>query len=1133
MFRDGLGEHELLDGVKKMKESMIYTQELHEWTCYTYHLKTPHNEKALRLGIKNFFENIAQTMLFCNELRTIEIDNNGELISIERQPTVSLDDNIFKTKFIMKGEKEESREFIHTALQKHDEQLSKRFKTDRNIRLKLAIEVDSDMNLIDNEVSPSHFCVLPLVGSEKHIMPIYLNSPDFEPDSERESLILKGEDILADRDVISEGGINRLILKESRFLFEKLVSFLSREKYKNLFLLTKGLKKAPNFDKNFNKDWFNKEIIAPYQNVIKSYPVVETKNGYAKLFKEDNTPNILIPSDPSDDIRRLIYELTEELFPEQIPLAKVTNEWAKLAWNECGLYRIKDLCEFISKNGNVKEIPIDYDNIYEWMDKFIAFIKETDESLLSEYNLLPNMNGDLISLSNEKVAEGVDLTEYMIDCLRDLGEDIKPILINSKITSISIPLKINSKSVADKIDERVNAILKSEHEAEEKLSSLLPIIKTLPNSEVSYTPEFIDKQKKINNLVNVFYPSLNTSTITNNDIPTKAWNDLHSWLIELLMKKVEKLISVNSLPSQIENKLSFINDFIGFVSEYIKEGELDNIAIIPNQNLKFCYKSSLSRDIDIPDEIKTPQAEVFGLHLKKSLLHNQISSIPIPKEVTINTVVPLIDELFEKSSFGDKDDLDFAIYLCHLLPSLSSELLYNSQTKLLDIVQKYFYNRSKSFTQTLINCSTESLWNKANKKLNYYLIKHLEENKSISELQSYLSASGTDYDFGDTIIFLNSVYDYLNMSNSTVTGSIVPNQKGDFCSLDGDFYKDESIPEILKDILTLLNPRKNFRNILAESSLTENAFPKHSRKAEDICKVIDSEIDDQYSASINWENESFIQAVEKLMINWFPENKTVFRNYFPKINRKKDTIEMNILWSLEDRQRMQRVKKISPEILDKLIDEATSINDLEEKKQKLISEVEKLESESVELTLGTRLKEIESEFPEITANKIRELLKLEERIKTVKGTYDYIPETESHETRNFVNGYKGEAYVYKQLLASEYFTDIKWEHKSEIETELSIIDFEGQKHFIKENYSKYDITAKSVKDGQAVFIEVKSTRTSLSVADTIPLPISTNEWQFVNQINSDEKYCLARVFDVENSPEGHFLIMRGIGVKSV
>lgn len=45
MYRDGLDETELLEGVKKMKNSMIYTKETNIWTTYTYHLRTPKMKK--------------------------------------------------------------------------------------------------------------------------------------------------------------------------------------------------------------------------------------------------------------------------------------------------------------------------------------------------------------------------------------------------------------------------------------------------------------------------------------------------------------------------------------------------------------------------------------------------------------------------------------------------------------------------------------------------------------------------------------------------------------------------------------------------------------------------------------------------------------------------------------------------------------------------------------------------------------------------------------------------------------------------------------------------------------------------------------------------------------------------------
>src|SRR5690606_30913253 len=62
------------------------------------------------------------------------------------------------------------------------------------------------------------------------ILPIYLNSPDFEPDSERQSLLLDGSvDWEEHKDlgtIITVRGINRIILKESIQLYDSLVSYI-------------------------------------------------------------------------------------------------------------------------------------------------------------------------------------------------------------------------------------------------------------------------------------------------------------------------------------------------------------------------------------------------------------------------------------------------------------------------------------------------------------------------------------------------------------------------------------------------------------------------------------------------------------------------------------------------------------------------------------------------------------------------------------------------------------------------------------------------------------------------------------------------------------------------------------------
>lgn len=42
--------------------------------------------------------------------------------------------------------------------------------------------------------------------------------------------------------------------------------------------------------------------------------------------------------------------------------------------------------------------------------------------------------------------------------------------------------------------------------------------------------------------------------------------------------------NIDSLPEHINNKIQWLNKFISFVSEEIKEGKLDEVAIIPDQS---------------------------------------------------------------------------------------------------------------------------------------------------------------------------------------------------------------------------------------------------------------------------------------------------------------------------------------------------------------------------------------------------------------------------------------------------------------------------------------------------------------------------------------------------------------------
>ena len=112
MYRDGQIEKELLEGLDKMQASEEYYQETFDWTTFTYHVSTESGRRAIRLGIENFHDNIAQTMLFCKELASIELNDNGKVTSIVRKPIVELGSGVKLAEFEINGETTNVRRFL-------------------------------------------------------------------------------------------------------------------------------------------------------------------------------------------------------------------------------------------------------------------------------------------------------------------------------------------------------------------------------------------------------------------------------------------------------------------------------------------------------------------------------------------------------------------------------------------------------------------------------------------------------------------------------------------------------------------------------------------------------------------------------------------------------------------------------------------------------------------------------------------------------------------------------------------------------------------------------------------------------------------------------------------------------------
>ena len=232
------------------------------------------NQTIKKVGFK--YKNI-ELIYEKNKEKKEEKKNNVEIISYTLQDIHSKD---LKT-----------RHFLHTKLYEYSKKLSEHYNKERYLSVECALEIEPIQKIIIcNEKSPSLFCSLPLIGSEKHILPIILNTNDFEPSTERQEILLDGPEIKKDerinKEIPTDVGINRYILKRSYILFENIVKYCSENKYNNLHLLARGLKNVPLVNKYFDKKWYEDIYMLDMRNILYKYPIIYNENNELSYIKD-------------------------------------------------------------------------------------------------------------------------------------------------------------------------------------------------------------------------------------------------------------------------------------------------------------------------------------------------------------------------------------------------------------------------------------------------------------------------------------------------------------------------------------------------------------------------------------------------------------------------------------------------------------------------------------------------------------------------------------------------------------------------------------------------------------------------------------------------------------------------------
>lgn len=535
MYRDGQIEKELLEGLDKMEESQKYYGDLFEWTTFTYHVSTDSGRRAIQLGIENFYKHITQTMLFCKELASIELNDNGKITNIIRRPIEEVAPNVMSAIFEIHGKTTSIRRFLYSSYHEYNKELSDRYRADREIRIDAAIEVDENNCIVSHAGNTSHFCVLPLVGIETQLEePIILNSPDFEPDEERQSLLLSGQNWDEEHNNISEVGINQIIYSKVYSLYDNLVSYLSSNSYGKLYLLANGLKKAKEHDK-LDEKWYSENVIKNYRDVLLKYPVVEP---YANKEFKKIADCIFVKESKNENE---VFSLLTSLYPDK--LIKDNLEWSQFVWEEgLDIWNTENLCKNIEEKNNWNNITLEEGvAVTDWYNKFLTHVQTYDERDLKKYALLPNMNGELKKIDAENFKQGEKVSAFIIDLLVKLGKDVKPILLHSDVTAVSLDSKYNSQSYSADLNRLAKNIIDEDNQTT-IVSRLMPLISIIPNAEEKYSSEFRNQRKRFFEICTSLYSITDAVSITDNSILDAAWKEVDTWFVSRVLNSLKSLV---------------------------------------------------------------------------------------------------------------------------------------------------------------------------------------------------------------------------------------------------------------------------------------------------------------------------------------------------------------------------------------------------------------------------------------------------------------------------------------------------------------------------------------------------------------------------------------------------------------
>ena len=837
MNRDGKDNKELIEGMKKMEaEKKFWRNKNPRWTKFKYILKTKRNKESSELGAMSFQNNIILTMLFNQIIKKVglkyknidliyeknqekkeEEKNNVEIISYTLQD-IHLKD--LKTRY-----------FLHSKLTEYSKELSEHYDKERNLSVECALEIDPKQKIIIcNEKSPCLFCSLPLIGSENHILPITLNTNDFEPSTERQEILLDGPEVKKDerinKDIPTDVGINRYILKRSYILFENIVKYCSENKYNNLHLLARGLKHVPKVNKYFDKKWYEDIYMLDMRNILCKYPIIYNTKNELSYIKDIYFPIY----DLYDDINyiKTFYKLMEELYIN-VPRYEESIYWSKYLWEKDLEKNRIDINKFIDKYNESQ-----HDDTFN--NNFIRFIWKYYKHLTFEKKILINQENIYVIYNEKEFGQSDNISEDMINCIEELGNKWRINHLSNKITSIELPIKHDTNYAIN--------IIKESIDKDKNKSYILS----------RYVEKNNAKRETIYYLLTKFFKDKIGEKYEVENFNEDIWKSSDEYIIKEMISIVKNWKDFNSMTIDIND----YNKLLNFLYE-INDKLFDEVKLLSSRKGEFSYLKDLNIEYDINEEIKNGAKEYIGLKYDEKILNDKIKINNLKISIySMDDLLKEINQFLNNNNYNKEFDKIKKNELCKILINFIPKLESNDENDKIFNVHKdirtiYSFIYKKSLNEEKIQTQINSIWTSVDKYIMIFIQQQLNDKKKM--------------DINSDSIYIEILNKYQGHFDFNKY-DLIPNAYGEFLKIQ-EFEDFNCVPEEI-----LVGIKKTFSKDLKQKSpykgLNIKGINKNSIK--DLGEIVEQCFENKRKVKGEYFNYKDTYGICKIIIKYMPMN---------------------------------------------------------------------------------------------------------------------------------------------------------------------------------------------------------------------------------------------------------------------